>query len=175
MENNLDCSLVFHLANCIDSKNNIINVHGPKISKDHSFFSIKDAILSSDILVPTNSMLFKTKYSKMLPDWAKRSPVGDIPLTLILAHNERIGFLNDIMSNYRVLSSNSWSKEMTTNSAKRKIHDQKIKIMWIEFNLWSNFAYSKLIRKVLILNNYRILKRELKIKCSSFLNSIKKY
>lgn len=169
-----NCSLVFHPARCIDNNNNIINIHGPKIDEKYSFFSMRDIILKSDTLIPTNSMLFKTKYCKNFPEWVINSPIGDIPLALILAHNERIGFLNEIMSNYRVLTPNSWSKQILQSSTKRKVHDKKIIVMWIEFDIWSNFSYSKVIREILIITNYRILKRELKIKCSYFFNNIKK-
>ncbi len=175
MQKNKGCSLVFHLANRINTENKVIGVHGPKSRLDQCFFDINDAILKCDTLVPTNSMFYETNHLKNLPNWLLKAPVGDLPLTLLLAHHGKLGFINELMSNYRVMTQSSWSKKMLQSSTKRKIHDQKIKIMWIEFDAWSNFSYSKLIRKVLILTNYRILKRELKIKCSSFFNNIKKY
>ena len=99
--------------------------------------------------------------------------MGDLPLTLILAHYGQVGFINENMSNYRVMTEGSWSNTMLESRKKRKIHDQKIKKMWKEFDVWSNFSYSKLIRKVLLLTYYRILKRELKIRGSNFFNTIK--
>ena len=173
MQNNKDCSLVFHSANRINTENKIIGVHGPKTKLDQCFYYISDAVFKCNTLVPTNSMFFETKYIKNIPKWALDAPVGDLPLTLLLAHNGKLGFINQVMSNYRVMTQSSWSKKMIKNSAKRKIHDKKIKIMWTEFDVWSNFNYTKIIRNGLIIRNYSILKRELKIKYSYFFNTIK--
>jgi len=172
IQKNNNCSLVFHPARCIYN-NEIIRIHGPNIKKKYSYFSVNDIIKEPDTLIPTNSMLFRTKYYNSYPKWTTNCPVGDLPLTLILAHYGQVGFINENMSNYRVMTEGSWSNTMLESRKKRKIHDQKIKKMWKEFDVWSNFSYSKLIRKVLLLTYYRILKRELKIRGSNFFNTIK--
>ncbi|MDB4391170.1 glycosyltransferase [Akkermansiaceae bacterium] len=168
MQNNRDCTLVFHLANKINTKNKVIGFHGPKTKLDQCFFDIKDAIFKCDILVPTNSMFFETKYLENLPNWFIKAPVGDLPLTLLLAHHGKLGFINEVMSNYRVMSQGSWSREFIKLNQKRKIHDQRIRAMFKGFDTWTDYKYTRKIRRFLFIKRLYILRREIKLRLSSF-------
>jgi len=63
----------------------------------------------------TNSVLFRTEFINELPDWFYRSPVGDYPLMLILASKGKIGYIDDEMSVYRLLTSGPWTLEMNSS------------------------------------------------------------
>lgn len=168
MRDNKDCTLVFHLANKINSENQKIGVHGPKTKSDQCFFEMKDAIFKCDILVPTNSMFFETKYLKYLPNWFLKAPVGDLPLTLLLAHHGKLGFINEAMSSYRVMTQGSWSSEFIKLKERRKTHDRKIQDMFKSFDIWSDYKYTRKIRRFLFIQRLYILRREIKLGLSSF-------
>lgn len=171
---NEDCTLVFHLANRVTSDDDVIGVHGPKMNKDNGLFNIKDAILQASTLVPTNSMLFETSYAKNLPEWTLQSPIGDIPLTLILAHNGNLGFINEVMSNYRVMATNSWSESLHKSFAKRKIHYGKLKRMWKSFDLWTGKKYHSYVIKRLSLDFFIFFATEFKIRSPKTYGLLKK-
>ena len=162
LENNLNCSMVFHLANCIDMNEEIIGIHGPKLNQEHGQFNIKDAVLNASTLVPTNAMLFHKRYIKNLPSWVLQAPLGDIPLLLLLAHNGDIGFINKTMSAYRVMTPFSWSKKMKSNKKMRQEHFSKIQKMWHEFNEWSNYKYNELLLKRSKKNKFIFMQNEFK-------------
>jgi hypothetical protein len=80
-----------------------------------------------------------------------QAPVGDLPLMLLLASKGKIGYIDEVMSVYRIMSTNSWSASMK-NFEKRKKHYLLILKMWNKFDEWSNKKYSILVlrRKFII-------------------------
>lgn len=165
LEKNEDCSMVFHLANCIDSENNITHIHGPKYktSIESVKFDIKDAIKSSSTLVPTNAMFFHSKYIRDMPSWCYKAPIGDIPLLLVLAYKGDLGFINNVMSVYRMETPSSWSRQMQnkSNRSLRKTHFERMNEMWEDFDEWTNFQYTKLLKNKS--RKFYYLKKEIRI------------
>lgn len=143
MEENTDCSLCFHASEYIYSNESERNfIYRPANIPNDNKFSIKHAILGGGSFMATNSMFFIHEYVKIFPEWMKNSPVGDLPLMLILAIKGKIGYIDDNMSVYRVMSENSWSKEMQ-HVDKRKSHDHAISQMWDSFDRWSEYKYHR--------------------------------
>ena len=175
MEANTDCALVFHLANYINDNYKILGLHGPKIKEGYKVFDIKDAILQASTLIPTNAMLFQAKYVKdEFPVWFKEAPVGDVPLTLLLARKGKLGFINEVMSNYRVMTPESWSKQMQLDRRKRINHFFKIKKMWKVFNKWSKYEYNEVIENKLKKHKLIFCINELKLIFPLVFNLLKK-
>jgi glycosyltransferase involved in cell wall biosynthesis len=160
LEENLDCSICFHAA----KHENVINadisyISQPKRKPIENKFHLKDLILGGGGFMTSNSMVFLRKYILNMPTWVYEAPVGDGPLALILASKGRIGYLEDVMSVYRLFSnSNSWSVSMK-NRDKERIHHHKIIKMWKDFDNWSEFRHNKTIMKKINLNKLNYFKK----------------
>ncbi|MGO1759654.1 MAG: glycosyltransferase family 2 protein [Mammaliicoccus vitulinus] len=170
MEANQDCSICFHASNHInENDSNKDKIHRPlNIPIDHRF-EIEDVILGGGGFMTTNSMFFLRKHILEVPQWMKDAPVGDGPLTLVLASRGEVGYQDEVMSTYRKMTRGSWSESQKTMK-KRKFHLLAIIQMWKQFNLWTNKKYDKTVKlklkasrvmlyKFLILSQYNKLFR----------------
>lgn len=162
LEENGDCSLCFHGANYINNNSEIISIHRPLRIPDNYKFGMKDAILGGGGFITTNSMVFHAKYIKKIPSWMDDAPVGDIPLMLVLASKGKIGYIDQIMSVYRVASLGSWSSVLQIDRVKSKIHHYKIDKMWEDFDDWTNKRYHKLVLWKKFKNSWNYHKSNLK-------------
>jgi glycosyltransferase involved in cell wall biosynthesis len=172
LEQNKDCSLCFHSSkNLIDNK--YFSIQRPKIITSDNKFSMKHAILFDGSFMATNSMVFVNECIKNIPTWIIKAPIGDWPLTLLLASKGQIGYIDDIMSVYRVMSIGSWSSKMK-NRSKLINHYKSLLKMLSEFDNWSNYRFYKyvLVKKIyyftiLLLNifirNFELLINRIKI------------
>lgn len=156
MEENPDCSVCFHAAEQIygdrDLKN---NVKRPKRIPRNGKYSMRHAILGGGSFMPTASMVLRTKICHNFPAWVFRSPVGDIPLMLVLAEQGKIGYIKDVMSVYRVMTANSWSRGMV-QWERQKEHNFAITRMWREFDAWTRKRYTLYV-KIKIFKNRLLL------------------
>lgn len=143
LENNPDCSICFHAAHHINEGENSKNfIHRPFFKPRDFKFSIRIAILGGGAFMTTNSMVFVAKYLKDLPAYYYKAPVEDLPLMLFLACHGHIGYLEDIMSVYRMRTEGSWSSQMVISKEKRRNHHRAILRMFREFNQATQFQYS---------------------------------
>ena len=78
------------------------------------------AIILGGGIMATNTMVFLKDKLIDYPDWTKKSPVGDLPLKLILASKGYVGYIDNLMSVYRINSIGSWSSTFANNNKKRK-------------------------------------------------------
>jgi glycosyltransferase involved in cell wall biosynthesis len=65
------------------------------------FYALDDIIRSGDF-IRTGSVIFRHDLAQELPAWFCTLPVGDWPLFILLAQEGWIGFLDEVMSVYRV-------------------------------------------------------------------------
>lgn len=169
LEGNPDCSLCFHASKHIEANNrDKYYIHRPEEILVDNKFEMKHAILGGGGFMATNSMLFLKEHIQERPDWMNIAPVGDLPLMLLLASKGKIGYIDEVMSVYRVMSNNSWSSKFSNDFIGRVKHYEKIFEMWIEFDKWSkseHVVYTKKSR-----NKYKR-----KIRYNKFLVSITKY
>lgn len=165
MESNEDCSICFHAwENVIASKHNIVK--RPFKIPINNKFDIKDVILGGGGFMATNSMFFKAEYILEKPQWLLDSPVGDSPLMLLLATQGKIGYIDNVMSAYRVNTAGSWSTQNFQNKSKRREHNLATIKMWDAFDVWTEKEYTEVIRKKKCINKkskfkasiFRILK-----------------
>jgi len=155
LEANPDCSLCFHASKSIRNNNpEDFVINRPKsIPKDNKF-EMKHAILGGGGFMATNSMLFLREHINERPEWMNRAPVGDAPLMLLLASKGKIGYIDDLMSVYRVMSSStSWSASMQ-NRSRRKIHHYAALKMWSDFDKWTEHKYYKYVVRKMMMNRW---------------------
>lgn len=143
LENNPDCSICFHPAQHINEKDNLKNFINRPFFKPRKFkYNIRVAILGGGGFMTTNSMVFSTKYLRNLPEYYYKAPVEDLPLMLVLASQGSIGYLEEVMSVYRMRTEGSWSSLMVSSKEMRRNHHRAILRMFREFNEATQFRYS---------------------------------
>lgn len=170
LEVNSDCSLCFHASKSIRNNNpNDYTLHRPKDIPLHNKFEMKHAILGGGGFMATNSMLFHRKYIQDRPAWMEKTPVGDLPLMLLLASKGKIGYIDEVMSVYRVMSSStSWSASMQDRT-RRKHHHYSILKMWNDFDVWTNNKYSSIIFQMKMKRWWSYFKGSVKDNLTKFL------
>ncbi|MHA8078932.1 glycosyltransferase family 2 protein [Aquirufa antheringensis] len=176
LEKNIDCVCCFHAHNILQN-DRIIKIGKPrKISQD-SKFSIQYIFQNEGGAIATNSILFLRKYSVDLPDWALKSPVGDLPLFLHLGTKGKIGYINEVMSTYRFMSNNSWSVKFSESLKFRIKTYLNIIHTYKSFNNSTNFKYNYFVSKNILSYYFKIilssLSSLLKIFISGALNAFK--
>lgn len=173
MEKNPDCSLCFHSSVHLNEANNEqYYIHKPINIPTERKFVMKDAILGGGSFITTNSMFFHQQHITILPDWFLKAPVGDLPLMLLLATKGKIGYIDEVMSTYRLMSNNSWSFTMQ-DKKKKKTHYHSVLKMWNDFDKWTNYKFYGLILRKKIKNYYSYWKQILYLKKELALKKIK--
>ncbi len=170
MEENPDCSLCFHASKSIRNNNpNEYTLRRPKDIPLHNKFEMKHAVLGGGGFMATNSMLFHRKYIQDRPAWMEKTPVGDLPLMLLLASKGKIGYIDEVMSVYRVMSSStSWSASMQDRT-RRRTHHYAILEMWDNFDDWTEKKYSSIIFQKKMNNRWNYFKGNVKHNLTKFL------
>jgi glycosyltransferase involved in cell wall biosynthesis len=163
LEDNTDCSLCFHASKHVHSKNNnSFHIHRPKKIPADNKFEMKHAILGGGGFMATNSMLYLRELINERPEWMNGLHVGDLPLMLLLASKGKMGYIDAVMSVYRIMSSStSWSSSMQ-NRNRRKKHSYAILKMWNDFDKWTEYKYHKYVLQKKMKNRWSHLKRILK-------------
>lgn len=148
LEANTDCSLCFHASKHIRNNNPENNsIHKPKKLPADNKFEMKHTILGGGGFMATNSMLFYSKYIQDRPMWMENTPVGDLPLMLLLAFKGKIGYIDDVMSVYRIASSpTAWSQTIQEPSIRKSFHYALLE-MFNEFDKWSSKRFHSFVVK----------------------------
>ena len=170
LEENTDCSLCFHASKSIRNNDpGDFILKRPKTIPQTNKFEMKDAILGGGGFMATNSMLFHREYIQDRPEWMDKTPVGDVPLMLLLASKGKIGYIDDVMSVYRVMSSStSWSTSMQDRT-RRRTHHYAILEMWDNFDDWTEKKYSSIIFQKKMKNRWNYFKGNVKHNLTKFI------
>ncbi|HBT85501.1 MAG TPA: glycosyl transferase family 2 [Porphyromonadaceae bacterium] len=170
LEVNSDCSLCFHASKSIRNNDpGDFIIKRPKTIPQTNKFEMKDAILGGGGFMATNSMLFHREHVLSRPSWMEKTPVGDLPLMLLLASKGKIGYIDEVMSVYRIMSSTtSWSAIMHDRT-RRKSHHYAILEMWNSFDDWTEKKYSSLIFQKKMKNRWSYFKGNVKNYLSKYL------
>lgn len=153
LESHPDHSLCFHAHKTCDTSDNLL-------SEEHRYDIDIDSVPITSILLvgggfmTTNSMFYR-KEKLVYYDWMKKSPVGDYVWMLSLALNGKVGYINKVMSCYRVMSSGSWSVRMKNKDYKKKHFKGSMKTL-SAFNRFTKFRYffSVLKRELMVIKWY---------------------
>jgi glycosyltransferase involved in cell wall biosynthesis len=164
LEANLDCSLSFHASrNLFKNKPDLFSIQRPRIITSDLKYSMKHAILFDGGMMSTNSMVFLNDHIKDIPKWVIEAPIGDWPLMLVLASKGKLGYMDDVMCNYQVMSKGSWSETIQDNTLAIE-HYRAVLKMLNNFNLWSKYKFNffvtlkKIYYKIIMLIKFKIVK-----------------
>lgn len=114
----------------------------------------EDVVFNKSMFCATASWVYWSSVEKNYPEWARRAPVGDKPLKLILLSKGGIGYINEVMSVYRVGTPGSWTSTVLRNrKSEKKLRKGIIKMMR-EFDHWSEGKYHKYVRRYITYYNY---------------------
>jgi len=141
MESRADCSLCVHSAELVSAITGKTLSH-IKPSSYSRMFSTKEVIEGGGGLFATNSMLFLKECIKELPPFFHTAPVGDYPLTVVLATQGNVYFLEDSMSAYRVNTPGSWSDRMRTIPTEKIQHFEGVLKMFKDIDIYTDGIYS---------------------------------
>jgi len=59
--------------------------------------------------IPSCSLMYRREPVVQLPDWFFKAKVGDWPINIFKAQHGKIGYLNEVLSAYRVHAAGAWS------------------------------------------------------------------
>lgn len=124
--------------------------------------SMNDIILGGGGFMATNTMLYHRSKSLEYPDWRKNTFIGDAPLMLLLSSKGKVGYIDEVMSCYRLNSTGSWSCKMSNSFKMRRNHHINIKKMWKVFDEWTDYKYNNILNKKIKINNNNFYKSEIK-------------
>ena len=145
LESHPDHSLCFH-ANYSLYNDGTKKIHRP-YTNDAFDCPIQDLILCGGGFMATNSMLFISALGNDYRVWAKSSRVGDGPLMLTLAARGKVGYINEVMSCYRVATEGSWTQRVLMDKKKNKEHYKRTLDSWHEYDEWTGYKYHKYIKQ----------------------------
>lgn len=140
LEEHPECSMCFHPHYNLLPNGKMLQ-HIPRLKKE--YYSVTDFILRGEEFISTNSMFFLRKHylrNSEKPEFWKASPAGDWPLTLYLAINGKVGYINEIMSVYRINSVGSWT--MINNGSSQKMA-HIIQKTFLSINLFNKYTDGK--------------------------------
>lgn len=126
MEAHPECSLCFHAI--LD-----VNDDGERI-REFRAFSKSRTVGLAEILAGIRqyafvSYMFRTEHIRNLPAFYFTCPVGDLPLTLILADRGSVYYMNDLMACYRNAAAGSWTSRLHSgDSAAAKVHKHTLQM-----------------------------------------------
>ena len=132
------------------TENGIIRKDIYKYTHDVDIIPDKDVLNGTGMFGATASILYKYSCIIDYPDWAKRAPVGDRPLKLVLFARGHIAYINKVMSVYRVGVPGSWTIRVNRNrNANKQTRRRFIQIM-IDFDEWTDQKYHVLTHKAIV-------------------------
>jgi glycosyltransferase involved in cell wall biosynthesis len=159
MEKHKDCSLCFHASWHLNEKDPAKSfIYRPSNIPADGKFGMKPVILGGGGFMATNAMFFESQHLQNRPAWFDQSPVGDVPLMLLLAAKGKFGYIDEVMGVYRIMSDNSWSSVIHNNFEKQKSHYcSSIKTL-NAFDEWSGHQYHQLVRKKKLKREWEYIK-----------------
>jgi len=148
LESHLGHTLCIHAyRKDIYDNNNVQELFVHKSVGNMEIVPNEDVLKGTGMFAATASMVYRSDAIRNYPEWARRAPVGDRPLQLVLFSRGHVGYLNDVMSVYRVGIPGSWTQRVNySGNNKRKCLEQFIK-MYQNFDEWTNGRYHSLIQK----------------------------
>jgi len=165
---NPECSWCFHSAKCIHmDRAGIQTVMKPRQFFKSNKFTIKHVILRGGGFYPTASAMFRSHAIKDLPDFYFSAPIGDWPLALIATSKGTVGYIDEIMSVYRMHVPGSWSWRKPREKAciwndRLKTHKKAIKYLH-DFNVYSEFEFEKYLKSSIMRNKGLLFWRALSL------------
>src|SRR5690554_5556553 len=152
LEENEDCAASFHASQNVKETNNgeIITENSPSLIPKNNKYSTIDIIKLRGGNMSTNSLLFRSKHMHSLPEWYHEVLVGDLPLKLILAYKGDFGYIDRVMSCYRIEVKEGWTSQNLKNTKKRRKVIISIIVFWKRYNIYTKKSYKSEVRKAIL-------------------------
>lgn len=107
LESHPDHAGCFHKSLRLYQETGNIEVWNPRTQVIKDSYSLEDLIPSN--FFATASLMFLKKSILPLPEWFSETSVGDWPLVIYAVQHGNIGFINEVMSVYRIHGGGAWS------------------------------------------------------------------
>ncbi len=155
MERHPECSLCVHAAyKVLPDKKKLRSRVRP--NRGDKVFTAEEVIEGGGGLFATNTMLYRSEYDEVRPDFFKIAPVGDYPMTIHLANKGTVYYMDEFMSAYRVSVKGSWTDRIFSDEEKVIIHFGRIAAMLDAIDLTTNYKYKDAIANAKKHNEFRI-------------------
>jgi glycosyltransferase involved in cell wall biosynthesis len=139
-----DYSMGCHRAAMIDERGNIVNLHPAEETNES--LGIEDLLESN--FVNASSVMFRRGLFGEFPAWHYDMPIGDWTLHVLNAEHGKIGYMNEVMANYRIHSTGNWSGTSAENRREWLLR------FYEHINEQLDFRYDKIIAPKLFLFRY---------------------
>ena len=143
MDQHPNCSICFHPAEICIYNNTEFKGSTTQFYTETGFFDKSKLFYEGGSSAPTASLLFRKSHFSALPSWLNSSPVGDMPLKLILSYRGDVGFINRIMSVRRLGTPGSWNVRTRGNKQRETNYLNGMIKMLHSFNSFSGYAWNK--------------------------------
>ena len=145
IENNENCSMVFHNTKYFNDKSKKFSV----VNKVKSGkYNIGDVIVNGGGFIPTASILYRKHIMNNPPDFYTKGFVGDYPLQMLCALNGYVYCIDDFMSVYRTNVDGSWSSQCKKINKEKLIKRYQGIIDILDmFNKYTKFSYDKFVNE----------------------------
>lgn len=146
MRTHAECVLCVHAGYLVDQNKKKLR----KKVRPHTgnkIFSVDEIITSGGQLFVTNSVLYEREKVLNRPKFYDLSPVGDYPLTILLALQGSVYYIDELMSAYRIGLENSWTQRTYSSTEKTMNHFQKTVEMLDELNQYTDFKFKESVEK----------------------------
>lgn len=166
MEKNERCSMCFHSAFILDSKM-MNNLDINNLAKPNSLRRLQTSkggfFFEGGSGAPTASILFRSKLLEDIPNFFYKSPVGDMPLKLILSYLGDIIYIDEPMSVRRKGISGSWNDIIYNSLTKEKEYLLGMIKMLESYNAYSKERNNSLVKTKIGNYKKRLENTEIKI------------
>ena len=156
MENHPECSMCVHASYRVKpNKRRKIKHVRPHIGDRD--YNVQDIILGGGGLFATNSIVYPKKFNEYLPDFFMHAKVGDFPLTIMLALQGNVHYIDEYLSAYRVNVPGSWNEITASNIENIINNSERTSQMLDEVNHYTKYLYYEVINEKKLINSFNLL------------------
>ena len=145
LENNPNCSLIVHASKNVTVNKEDIGIN--KAFEQECDVSTEEIINGGGALFATNSMIFKTEFTKTFPSFYLNAHIGDYPLTIYLSLCGKVHYIPDIMSAYRQGVPGSWSEKERNSMVQSLKNTEKMIELYENLDKDTNEKYHLVIEE----------------------------
>ncbi len=156
MIKNENCSFVVHAAYKTYEDGTVMrDMFRP--FKQNRIVSIEEVL--ERWLFATNSIMIKTEYMKIIPEFFAGAPCGDYPLAVYMAYKGSVYYIDEFMSAYRMFAKNSLTnlRFKEHNIEKRLDFEKRFNEMLDKINEYTEYKYQDAVKRAVLYRNFRFL------------------
>jgi glycosyltransferase involved in cell wall biosynthesis len=147
LDSHVDCAMCFH-ATTVEYEDSNRRPHDSFPAGRRSTYGIEDLLPSN--IMHTSSVMFRHFLFSEFPDWFMTMSMGDWPLHILNAQYGKIGYVDQVMSTYRVHLGGVWSRLEKTQRLQNEIDAYDV------INRHLKFRYNRTIKAMIARRYYRM-------------------